>query len=95
MTLAGFRDVKDVEADLKRHVSVSFLVWAPTHLLNEFLELAGLPYVTSQTTNFAWTAAIVTGTLADWSNVLEIDRANLEPIFDSIKSEFKLAKITL
>jgi hypothetical protein len=92
--LAGFRDADEIESDVARHASFSMLVWAPHEHLKEFVELCGMPFVTSHTFNFAFTAAVITGPLDRWSS-LEIDRPHLQPLIEAIEREFKLAGVPL
>lgn len=92
--LAGFRATDDIESDVARHAMLSVLIWAPHDQLREFVELCGLPHITTHTVNFAFSAAVVSGTLYHWQR-LTVDRPHLQPLVDDIHAQFKLAGVPL
>jgi hypothetical protein len=72
--LAAFRDQKapaGLAANLLSHVSFSVFVVADERDLLDILErCAGMPFVTAETTARGVTAAVITGTLAQWRDAV-------------------------
>ena len=87
--LQGFHDQPNDKPNTHLHTMLSFLVWAPHPILQCFVELCDLPFITAETQDINYTAAIISGTSDRWLDIVKYDRVGLESVVAAVRNQLK------